>query len=625
MQRHKFLSTIETVAVLVFFLQAVRVLFSILFGVIYDALFVGPFSLSAAAIILVTFLAFLSPLGAPRGARGRLWVPLASSVAVFLARVSLTPDWPMLRLGSGLIIVAGAGLHLAAVLPRHPQRALHLPVLALIIDQLLRAGGDTYDPTLRSGWLAGQVIVSLILVILALWRYRSWPTISGEPIGRVDAVGGFAFGAFLFLETSLLALPNALARWTGADYTLVAPLLLFVTLLPLLPETRLLAPATEGRAGQIRGATCALLALAGLALGYFLRGGLALIGLLVAQGLLVAAQDRVASQKEGRNLTGLWLALGLLGFVILNFAYAFAFTYAYTLDFFRGAGLPTMLVAGLMALLPGLRPTGRRDHHRRRRAQAMAWGGALLLAGLCLLLALPPRPSLKEIPASLRVATYNIHYGYNAHWNFTLEEMARTIEENGADVVALQEVDAGRITSYSVDDALWLGRRLGMQAIYQSTVEHLTGIALLSRVPLTSVEGRLLTSQAEQTAIVGAQVQTAGGRVNSYGIWLGLTPEERATQLDEALAFIESREGPAVFGGDFNSKPDSSEYKRTRGHGFTDPFLELGVAPLPTSPAEDPQERIDFVWVRGLEPLGAWVSESLASDHRMVVVEVAAD
>jgi endonuclease/exonuclease/phosphatase family metal-dependent hydrolase len=618
------LSTVEGVAVLVFFFQAVRVLFSMLFGVIYDALFVGPFSLTAAAIILLAFLAFLAPLGVPRSG-GPRWLPWAAALAVFLGRVALTPDWPSLRLGASLAVVAAGSLYLATTLPVQPRRGFHLLVLALSAEQVLRAAGNTFDPSLRPGWLWGQAAVSLLLAAGTCWWRRSSGAIFLGPPGQVGPVGGLAFGAFLFVEMSLLALPNAVARWTGTDYTVAVPLVLLVTLLPLLPGVRALTPATEGRAARVWGAFCAGLVLLGVALGHFLRGGLGLMGLLAAQGFLVAAQDRVASPKGSRSLTGVWLALGLLAFVLLNYAYAFAFTYPYTLPFFRGAGLPVLLVAALLASLPGLRPAPSEALQLPPRGRALAWAGAALVVSLSLVLALPPKPVLKDLPATLRVATYNIHYGYNGHWNFTLEEIARTIEENGVDVVALQEVDAGRITSYSVDDALWLARRLGMQAVYQPTIEHLTGIGLLTRVPLVSAEGRLLTSREEQTAIIGAQLRTAGGRVNAFAIWLGLTPEERATQVEEALAFIRGWEGPALFGGDFNSTPGSPTYERIAAEGFVDPFVALRLPPLPTSPAEDPEERIDFVWVRGLRPLGAWVPESLASDHRMVVVEVATD
>jgi len=47
------------------------------------------------------------------------------------------------------------------------------------------------------------------------------------------------------------------------------------------------------------------------------------------------------------------------------------------------------------------------------------------------------------------------------------------------------------------------------------------------------------------------------------------------------------------------------------------------LLPAPTSPAIEPVERIDFVWARGLEVRNARVLDSLASDHRMVVIVLA--
>jgi endonuclease/exonuclease/phosphatase family metal-dependent hydrolase len=231
-----------------------------------------------------------------------------------------------------------------------------------------------------------------------------------------------------------------------------------------------------------------------------------------------------------------------------------------------------------------------------------------------------PRPVAYRESGPLHVGTYNMHYGYNTTWRLTLEEIARTIEESGADVVMLQEVDACRITSYGVDNGLWLARRLGMHVVFQPTLENLSGIALLTRFPIVTADGALLTSELEQTGIVHARLRVGDEEVDAYGIWLGLKPEERARQLTDALAFIGDR-SPALLGGDFNSTPDSPVYARLVEAGFVDPFVALGVDPAPTSPAIEPRNRIDFVWGRGLHPLDASVPDSLASDHRMVITE----
>jgi endonuclease/exonuclease/phosphatase (EEP) superfamily protein YafD len=116
-------------------------------------------------------------------------------------------------------------------------------------------------------------------------------------------------------------------------------------------------------------------------------------------------------------------------------------------------------------------------------------------------------------------------------------------------------------------------------------------------------------------------VQIPGQALHVYGTWLGLEPEERARQLKDALTTIGDAT-PAVLGGDFNAIPGSPTYSSIQAAGFTDPFTVGGFDAAPTSPAIDPVERIDFVWTRGLAIRDALVLDSLASDHRLVVVEL---
>ena len=622
MANRNILRTVEAAAVLLFFLQAVRVLFSVLFGIIYDAVFAGPMSLFMVVSVLLALLAFLTPLLAPRRRRGIRFTLLVTSLLVFLSRIPLTVNNPELRLYSSLLIVAGGGLYVAALLR---ERAVAFPgmlIAALAGDQLFRALGNTFDITLRDGWLPYQIVVSVALAVLSVVAFSRRPRqTEGTSDRRLGLLGGLAIGAFLFLETSLLAFPNALARWSVVSYSVLTPSLLLITLLPLLPGVQALLRRLLAKRGW--GLLLSLVTCLCLAAGYLWQGVPAGMALLLAQLLVLLALswvDQTSGKQGKRERIGLNLALGLVFFLLINFAFAFAFTYAYTLEFFRGAGLPIVLVAGLLATLPAARR--RPSLEAEPPAPQREWSAAEIVAIAALVIlsavfARPPALRLKEAGPNVRVGTYNIHYGYNTPWQFQLEEMARTIEESGADIVALQEVDACRLTSYGVDDALWLGRRLGMEAIYQPTVEHLTGIALLSRFPVRQVEGRLLTSRLEQTAIVRVQVEVGDDVLEAYGIWLGLEPEERAVQLGEALDFI--GEGPAVFGGDFNSTPDSPIHRRLVDAGFTDGAVAFD--PSPTSPSEAPRERIDYVWIRGLKPVDAKVLDSTASDHRMVVVE----
>ncbi len=610
---------VEATAVFLFLYQALRVLFSVLFGLIYDALFAEAMPMTTVGLVLaVVVLALLTPLTVPRRPDRQRVALLGGAVVAFLARIPLTPNDPQSRLAASILIVAGAGLYLAARLREGQRDVVRTLVLALIADQVLRAAGHTWDVTLRPAWLGGQVAVSLGLCLLAGWLFRQRPVKEPGTGTGPGLLGGLAWGSWLFLETSLLNFPNALARWSGAPYAATAPLLSVITLLPLV----------VGSDWAMRRSRVVRMAGAAIFLGSLAVGGLgadpviSLAALLLARLLALLLLPACLFGNPGREGRP-GIALGGILFLLWSFAYAFTFTYPYTIAACRGMGLPVVLAAGLLIGLPALRrsaATEQASHSTLARvAVALVAGGALL--GMVLPFARPSRLSPPAAGSSLRVATYNIHYGYDTYWHLSLEDQARTLEASGADVVMLQEVDTGRPTSYMIDDALWLARRLNMEAVYLPTVEHLTGIALLTRYPILRSDTLLLPSELEQTGIIWAELDVGSTPLNAFAIWLGLEPEERARQLDAALPFIAAHPGPAVWGGDFNSTPDSPEYARICDAGFVDPFPALGLGSPPTDPAINPTKRIDFVWLRGLTPLDAQVLDSLASDHRPVVFE----
>ena len=619
MRSPRFLHILEATAILLFLVQAVRVLFSVLFGLIYDFIFAETLALSTMGIIMLfVVVAFLTPLATPRlHCKQRRVLLLTTAIVAALARVPLTVNLPAVRLWSSILIVGAAGMYAVTLLRRRPRIFPTSLLLAFATDQLLRAAGNTFDLGLRAWWLPVQAALSLATCLVA-WLVFSRSQDNSPAEEGIGITGGLAIGALLFLETSLLGFPNGLARWSGVDYAVVAPLLMAVTLLPLLPgvhQTKARLPG--GRLGSLG---LFFLSLAGLVAGKQAGGPVAAVGLLLAQLLVLTALLGTIAPRRSDH-TGLALALGMMLFLLLNFALAFTFTYPYTIPAFRERGLHVFLVAAALACLPALLHTLAEPETRNLEPKAWHWLSAALVVLLTVAFAWPPAPDLKGA-GPVRVGTYNMHYGYNTPWQLNLEAQARTIEESGADIVMLQEVDTGRITSYGVDDALWLARRLGMQEVYGPALEGLSGIALLTRFPIAEANTALLTSQLEQTTIVHARVIVGDRPLDAYGVWMGLEPEERARQLDDALAYIGDA-SPAVFGGDFNSTPDSPIYARIRAAGFDDPFVAGGFDPALTSPAIKPVERIDFVWARGLGVRDAQVLDSLASDHRMVVVELA--
>jgi endonuclease/exonuclease/phosphatase family metal-dependent hydrolase len=610
---------LEAASVMLFFIQALRVVFSVLFGVIYDRVFEGPMDVWLFLSVLLLLLALAAPLLAP-SSPGRRWLAMLACVSA-LARLPMTIDNPSLRYWAALIVVAAGGLYLAGLLTS--RRLVVLPALlaSLIFDQVLRALGDTFDLGLRAGWLPAQLLWSSLVVGVAITLNRR---MSGgdKRSGTIDSWAGLGLGCLLFIETSLLSLPNAVARWSQTRYDILAVALFLITAIPLHWRVRrlLMAPVQGWRV--IRRLAAALLAV-GLLVGYAGTGVSAGIALLIAHAAALACIVFIVDGLPSRpRPAGGPLALGLTALLVLIFFNAFAFTYPYTLPWMRGLGWAVYFAAAAAAWMGVSRmgPSG------MTMGDVLVWPGGLLPFTLISLVLViwSVRPQSTIPPANvgrLRLATYNIHYGYDDAWHATLGEIGQALKAEGVDVVALQEVDTGRLTSYGADDAYFLARRLGMHVAYLPTVEHLTGIAVLYRGAADSLGGVYLASRQEQTGMLHIRLAQAGG-LHAFGIWMGLENEDTLRQIQQALAAI-GNATPAMFGGDFNAESGSPVIQAVQAAGFIDPFGALGIDPIPpTDPAINPQERIDFVWLRGLTPVNAWVPESLASDHRMVVVEI---
>ncbi len=648
MSRSGALSAVEVTAVLLFFLQATRGLSSGMFGVLYDAFFSheGLYlaMVSAALLLLFCLLPAIFPAKPLRS-------PLAlfvTATVVYASRIFLLPNHHRITLVSCLLTFGAVGLYIRASL-RRPESAFPKAVMtAIVVDMLFRIAGKTYDLTLRQSWVSYQIVISIGLALLSLALFRTRASAKSVEGKHTFAISiGLSFGAFLFLETSFLAMPNAVARWSAADYSYVVPTSLLAVLLPLLLSNGQTTPS-PGRCAMGRARLLIMAsATGGIALGHLTHGGVALIGLVLAQGSVVTA---FLSGFRGRDVErksrhiGWLVSFGLLTFAALSFAHAFTFTYAYIgLRFFQWLGLPIFLLAAAIATFP--KRNKQRIVGKRSLLQSRFTAPRVVISlGIALLgtiPALPPRKGREATNRVIRVGTYNIHYGYDGDWQYRLADMAKTIEASGADIVFLQEVDACRITSYGVDDAMWLARKLKMNVVYQPTMEYLTGIATLSRFPIVTHEAKLLPSRDEQTAILLVQVRIGNELLNTYGTWLGLTPSERERQLRAALEFIGER--PGVLGGDMNVTVNTTEtaenwqdswaYRELIDHDFRDPFVEshyhikhfFGKLPAAlTEPAKKPNSRLDYIWIRGVATcvVDSRVLPSTASDHRMVVVDL---
>jgi len=606
---------IEAMGISLFFVQAWRAVLSAAFGILYDYGFEGPlsaWSVGAVGLVAVALLAPLLPI--------RKRAPLAMMAAVLMAcaaRPMLNWNELMPRYWAGLIVLTAGAWYLTALIQSAPELVWPSLIGGLVVDQVLRALGDTYDPSLRPDFLPTQIAFSLALAALAIGLLiqvtRSRQAVDAPGGWRISQ--GVTIGAALFLLTSLFTLPNAVARWSNYEYAVIAPALVATMCALLFPQVRTGLRSLLGPGAQ---AMRVVVMSVGLTVGYLRWGIVSALGLMAACVVLL---DSVAGACESRDEahtdhTGPGLALGLLLLLVLNLALGFAFTYPYTLRLMQGMGLPVYLVAGLIVV--GLSPVRSPSRFEGNGQGAMAF--ALLAITITLLAAFPISPDARNGAESVTAATYTIRYGYDNRWRYALEEISSAIEQSGADVVALQEVDTGRLTSFGTDDVYFLARRLRMHAYYLPTVERLTGIALLSRLPVVRAEGHLIASQQEQTGIAHMHLAAAGNDLHVYSTWLGIRGEDTSGQIAEVIARI-GQNAPAVLGGSFNTEPDSSAYASIREAGFEFAAFGLG-APSPHVQAVNPAPHTDYLWLRGLTSLRGWLPRTPPTNHKMVAVRL---
>lgn len=234
-------------------------------------------------------------------------------------------------------MLAAGGAYLAALVRSAPEAFAPALIEALAVDQVLRALGNTFDLSIQAEFLLSQIAISLGLATLAVWSFVTRST-NVASSGKLSVTGELATGAGLFVITSLLALPNAIARWSDFEYAAIAPVLVALTCTPLFPPFRdwtLRGQTSRGKIGQIA------MVLIGLAIGYPGWGIWSAMGLLAAcAALLLSLTSLIELDDAKANRTGLSLSLGLLLLLEFNIAMGFAFTYPYTVRLMQGMGLP---------------------------------------------------------------------------------------------------------------------------------------------------------------------------------------------------------------------------------------------------------------------------------------------
>jgi endonuclease/exonuclease/phosphatase family metal-dependent hydrolase len=171
------------------------------------------------------------------------------------------------------------------------------------------------------------------------------------------------------------------------------------------------------------------------------------------------------------------------------------------------------------------------------------------------------RTAAVNAAARIRIATYNVHKCRGLDRQVRPERIVRVLRELDADVIALQEVVAGRDGSAETNQPEFIAEMLGGYECHFGENRQIAGApygnAILSRIPVRRARNYDLTRQGrERRGCLRADVEAGGRVLHVFNVHLGTSFFERRYQARRLLSDSILRgidlEGPSVVVGDFN-------------------------------------------------------------------------
>ena len=251
----------------------------------------------------------------------------------------------------------------------------------------------------------------------------------------------------------------------------------------------------------------------------------------------------------------------------------------------------------------------------------------------------------QDKPVTIKVLSYNIHYGVGMDSKKDLARIADVINEADPDIVGLQEVSDSMMVSI-------LGKLTNMNGIFGASTEkeppnlyRLLGIsvpgsqlfygdAILSKHPVKYVGNLSIPSasssryEAMCVDIDLSQIYREGTLVrfiNTHFDYLQTIGSKVARMASadviETAFFSEDDNLPSILTGDLNVIPDSDPVKSLQKLGWVYENLNMDLYTIPTV---NPDKQIDYVLVR---PKQRWrivdikvLNKPVASDHLPILM-----
>lgn len=232
---------------------------------------------------------------------------------------------------------------------------------------------------------------------------------------------------------------------------------------------------------------------------------------------------------------------------------------------------------------------------------------------------------------SIKVMSYNIHYGYGMDKIYDLPRIANIILNEKADIVGIQEISDSTMANE-------LGRLTDMHVAFGPSIDgkmNRYGDAVLSKYPFEWVGNASIPSASSsryQAMAVDVNLSEIYGDgsivrfINTHFDWketIGSEESRLAAVSVIEKSFLDNTKHPAILTADLNANPDSPTLIKMGEHGWVNKYLGKN---LNTYIADTVSGHIDYVLFR---PEKRWIvdaikvlDEPIASDHLPIVMEL---
>lgn len=232
----------------------------------------------------------------------------------------------------------------------------------------------------------------------------------------------------------------------------------------------------------------------------------------------------------------------------------------------------------------------------------------------------------------LKVLSYNIHHANPPSKPdvIDMEAIARVINDSGADIVGLQEVDIHVSRSEMINQAEKLAELTGMDYYFSKGIDledGYYGTVILSKHKIIGKRRYDLPMpvESENRSLAIVDVELPDGRAFSFAnTHLDLKEENRIAQAEFINELGELYGKPLILVGDLNARPESRPIEI-----LSEYFVRNTETNQPTSPNIGAKNEIDYVMVLNNRAF-QWkdyrvIQEEYASDHLPLYAEIEFD